>query len=266
MSYLFGDTDRAALRLRVLAEVYATSSRAFLQEVVQTTPQLALDLGCGPGYTTRLPAETTHAARAIGLESSERFVALAQKESTEHISFLLHDVTQVPFPIGPADLISCRLLLTHLQEPEDVIACWATQLCPGGVLLLEEVEWIQTDQPLFRTYLGIVAAMLEQQRNQLYIGPLLEDMPVSGALSRRLNRVYRLPVSTKQAATMFSLNIPSWKNQPFVQQRYGTAVITQLEEELRALAETSTSAGEIEWGMRQIAYERRSDKHVYADV
>ncbi|HLV97580.1 MAG TPA: class I SAM-dependent methyltransferase [Ktedonobacterales bacterium] len=256
MSYLFGDTDRAALRLKVLADVYAASSRAFLQEVVQTPPQLALDLGCGPGYTTHLLAEATQCARAIGLEYSEHFVALAARNATERVTFVCHDVTRVPFPTGPADLISCRLLLTHLQDPQTVIDRWATQLRPGGFLLLEEVEWIQTDQPLFRTYLGIVAAMLEQQHNQLYIGPLLESLPVSAELSRGLSRIYRLPVSTAQAATMFSLNIAAWQSQPFIQQRYGAQMIGQLEDDLYALAETSTSEGEIEWGMRQIAYER----------
>src|SRR5690242_278432 len=73
MPYLFGDTDRAAVRLQVLAEVFAESSRAFLQDVVKMPPRLVLDLGCGPGYTTRLLDETTQCARAVGLEYSEHF-------------------------------------------------------------------------------------------------------------------------------------------------------------------------------------------------
>ena len=75
------------------------------------------------------------------------------------------------------------------------------------------------------------------------------------AVKRRMSRVYHLSVSTRQAATMFSLNVPSWKHQPLVQKRYEASMIDQLERDLRELAETSTSEGEIEWGMRQIAYE-----------
>ena len=121
---------------------------------------------------------------------------------------------------------------------------------------MEEVEWIQSKHPHLSSYLGIVAAMLEQQANQLYIGPLLDTMPVNKKLRRHMSRVSRLPVSTKQAATMFSMNIPSWKNQPFIQEHYAPGMIEQLEQDLRELAEHSTSEGEIEWGMRQIAYER----------
>jgi trans-aconitate 2-methyltransferase len=98
--------------------------------------------------------------------------------------------------------------------------------------------------------------MLEQQANQLYIGPFLDTMQVGDGLKRRMSRVYRLPVSTKQAATMFSMNIPSWKNQPFVQERYGLNTIEQLERDLGELTQTSTGEGEIIWGMRQIGYER----------
>ncbi|MBV9232076.1 MAG: class I SAM-dependent methyltransferase [Chloroflexi bacterium] len=256
MPYLFKDTDLAAYRLRVLADVFAVSSRTFLQDVVTTTPQLAVDLGCGPGYTTHLLADTTHCVRAIGLDNSEHFLTLASRSATERISFVRHDVTQIPFPTGQSDLISCRMLLTHLQDPLSVIECWGTQLRPHGLLLLEEVEWIQTELSLFRSYLDIVAAMLKQQANQLYIGPLLDKHQMGNELRRCISRVYHLPVSTAQAATMFYLNIQSWKNQPFIQKHYSATIIDQMEHDLQELTATSTSESEIEWGMRQIAYER----------
>ncbi len=256
MSYLFQDTARAARRLQVLADVFAPSSRAFMQDRVSRVPQLAVDVGCGPGYTTRLLLDTTRCVRAIGLDTSEHFLTLARRNATERMSFVRHDVTQIPFPIEQSDLISCRFLLTHLREPQSVIERWATQLRPQGLLLLEEVEWIQTEHALFRTYLDIVAAMLEQQANRLYVGPLLDKLQMGNGLRRRVSRVYHLPVATVQAATLFSLNIQSWKNQPFIQGHYATSMIEQLEDDLRELVETSTSEGEIEWSLRQLAYDR----------
>ncbi len=93
----------------MLATVFAPASQAFQQDIVSTTPQLAIDLGCGPGYTTHLLAETTGAAQAVGLDNSEHFIALARAKASEHITFLRHDVTQIPFPCGPGDLISCSV-------------------------------------------------------------------------------------------------------------------------------------------------------------
>jgi ubiquinone/menaquinone biosynthesis C-methylase UbiE len=222
MSYLFRDTNIAARRLQVLADVFAPASRAFWQDIVIDTPRIAVDLGCGPGYTTRLLAESTGSVQTIGIDASEYFLALARENAPEHISFVQHDVTQVPFPVEAGDIIYCRFLLTHLKDPQSIVERWATQLRPQGLLLVEEVEWIQSEHPLLSTYLGIVAAMLEQQANQLYIGPLLDTMQVGDGLRRCMSRVYRLPVSTKQAATMFSMNIPSWKNRLFVLERYGS--------------------------------------------
>jgi trans-aconitate 2-methyltransferase len=256
MTYLFKDTARAARRLQVLAEVFALSSQPFIQEAVSTIPQLVLDLGCGPGYTTRLLADTTRCVRAIGLDNSAHFIALAARDAPEPIAFVCHDITKTPFPTEPGDLIFCRMLLTHLRDPQSVIELWGTQLRPQGLLLLEEVEWIQTENALFRTYLGIVAAMLEQQANQLYIGSLLDKQQVSNGLRRRLSWVHHLPVSTMQAATMFNMNIQSWKSHPFIQEFYDANLIDKLEYDLKELAETSTAEGEILWGMRQIAYER----------
>src|SRR5579884_501121 len=134
MSYLFKDTDLAAQRLQVLAGVFAESSRPFIQDAVSVAPQLAIDLGCGPGYTTHLLAETTHCAQAIGLDASEHFINQARNSATDSITFMRHDVTRLPFPTAQADLIFCRLLLTHLQDPLSVIERWITQLRPGGLL------------------------------------------------------------------------------------------------------------------------------------
>lgn len=98
--------------------------------------------------------------------------------------------------------------------------------------------------------------MLSQQANQLYIGPVLDQFQPRGNLRLRLSRVYQLPVSTRMAATMFSLNIPSWKQQPFIQATYPLEMIARLEQDLHELAEHATGADEITWGMRQIAYQR----------
>lgn len=77
MPYLFQDTERAARRLHLVADVFAFSSRPFLHTEVGAAPKIVIDLGCGPGYTTRLLAEVTQCAQAISLDSSEHFLSQA---------------------------------------------------------------------------------------------------------------------------------------------------------------------------------------------
>src|SRR2546427_7593924 len=217
MPYLFGDTDIAAQRLRLVAEVFAQASRAFLREVTIAKPSLAVDLGCGPGFSTHLVAETLQCDHAAGLDNSQHFIGLAQETGTERVSFYLHDVRSVPFPVGPCDLLYCRLLLTHLKQPQDILEKWATQLQSDALLLMEEVEWIETKHPVFTTYLKIVEALLEHQSNDLYVGRLLNSLKDTGTLKRRTSEVRRVQVATDRAEAMFVLNMQSWKDHPFIQ-------------------------------------------------
>ena len=69
MTYSFGDSDMAALRLKIVAEVFAEASRQFLVQV-GVSPRLALDLGCGLGYSTHLLAETLRCQRTVGLDGA----------------------------------------------------------------------------------------------------------------------------------------------------------------------------------------------------
>jgi trans-aconitate 2-methyltransferase len=254
-TYAFQDTDQARQRLQILAEVYAQSTREFLQRL-KPTSRLAIDLGCGPGYTTRLLAETLAVEQVVGLDASERFIAYAQEGASSPISFFCHDVTAVPFPVGPADLIYCRLLLTHLQNVPEVIARWATQLHPAGLLLLEEVEWIQTRQPTFSRYLQIVDALLKHQENRLYIGQFLHELPEVPLLERRQSQVQHVQVTTANAARMFLPNLRTWRNQPFIQEQYSPAELNQLEEELIRLLKEDHKTDDIAWGLRQMVFER----------
>jgi SAM-dependent methyltransferase len=256
--YLFGDTDLAARRLEVLAGVFAASSRAFLTEATDTRLHLAVDLGCGPGYTTRLLADVLECEQTIGLDNSEHFIALAERTATDKVSFRLHDVTAMPFPVEPCDAIYARFLLTHQRDPEALIAKWATQLSSGGRLLLEEVDSIHTETAAFVEYLRIVEAMLTDGGGELYLGPPLGAMSDPPGLVRRSIRLAPSPVTTDLAAKMFSMNIQTWKHNAFVKENYSRESIERLEQALTDLAATPTNDKSIEWRLRQIAYERET--------
>ena len=256
MRYTFGDNDDAARRLEVLAEVFEPSTRALLSYADRLSPKLALDLGCGPGYSTRLLAECVECDRLVGLDNSEEFVRIAGDSAPANASFLIHDVTKTPFPTGPADLIFCRLLLTHLDRPLETVHAWGTQLRTCGLLLVEEVERIRTRKPLFGEYLAIVEAMLANQGSELYVGPMVDRLEDSGRLRRRAGGVHRLRVSNRDASRMFLLNLRSWQDRSFTRSNYSPRIIANMEAELSALAESPSTESDIEWGMRHLCLER----------
>ena len=256
MTYAFGDTDLAARRLALLAETFAESSRTFIREAGGGRMRMAADLGCGPGYSTNLLAGALGPGHTVGLDNSESFLALARATATDRVSFCLHDITTAPFPSGPYDLLFCRFGLTHLQCPEDVVGLWGSQLEVGGLLLMEEVEYIGTTHPVFTSYLDIQQAMLTEQGNSLYIGPVLDRVPGSESLERRSSEVQAVPIPADRAAAMFHINLGVWRHNDYVQRTFDASVLDDLESSLVAVASGGAQASPVEWGLRRIVMER----------
>ncbi|MEX2304389.1 MAG: class I SAM-dependent methyltransferase [Bryobacterales bacterium] len=259
MQYQFGDQDLAARRLEVVARVFETTTRELLQRVRPSRTRMAVDLGCGPGFTTRLLAEVLGCDHVAGLDTSERFLGMAREQSDARLRFHRHDVLVTPFPEGPSELIFCRYLLSHLPDPRLCLDSWATQLATGGLLVVEEVEAIDTTHPAFARYLSIVDSMLRSQKTELYVGPVLDKLGEGPLLRRLHSRTRRLPVSNRDAATMFSMNVPNWKDRPFIRETYGDDSIGKLGAELDSLAGGAGSESEIVWTLRQIVFERRAE-------
>ncbi|MEM7030792.1 MAG: class I SAM-dependent methyltransferase [Chloroflexota bacterium] len=254
-NYAFGHTDLALQRLQYLATVFGIGTEPFVKDIVSTSPELVLDLGCGPGDTTHDLAKWTEAKHAIGLDISDHSVALASETETAQVNFQQHDLTVTPFPTDLADLAYSRFVLTHLNNPAHLISLWTSQLEPKGLLLIEEVEWIRSEQGTFRTYLDIVAHMLADQKNDLYLGPVLDQLSDTNTWRKYDSQVRRLSVYNHQAATMFYMNIQAWKHRPFIQAHYDASQIEALEQMLKHLSESHDTNSQIEWGMRQITFQ-----------
>ena len=73
---------------------------------------------------------------------------------------------------------------------------------PGGLLLMEEVEWIETNHAVLRPYIDIVGALLQHQSHDPYVGRRLETLESPDTLVRRMSDVRRLRVTNQHAAAM----------------------------------------------------------------
>lgn len=251
-NYAFGDSDLAARRLEVLAETFAESSSEFMRRSVKTRPRLAVDLGCGPGYSTQLLASILNPEHTAGLDNSEKFLVHAKTRASTSVSFHLHDITKTPFPTGLCDVMFSRFELTHLANPEELIGLWVDQLQPLGRLLIEEVEYIDTANPILIRYLDVLQIMLRQQDGELYIGSRLDSVLDPNRVRRESNGVHALEVPMRRAALMFLMNIRAWSGQEFVRREFGSATLDELEDRLGAIAEGVASAAPVEWGLRQM--------------
>ncbi|MEX2111910.1 MAG: class I SAM-dependent methyltransferase [Pirellulales bacterium] len=254
-TYQFGDSDLAAERLRRLAAVFEPSSRAFLQSLSIAAPRAIADLGCGPGYTSRMLAEVFPTARVLGIDSSPQFVAIAERSPAERVCYAVADVAQ-SLPSGPFDVIYCRYLLTHLTEPLAAIARWSERLRPGGLLCIEENDSIRTTQPAFAQYLAIVEAMLADAGQKLYVGLDLDRNATGKRLRKQSSRVVPVGVTERAAAEMFLPNLATWRDRPFARQRYAVEELDRLRDDLQRLVDENSTVRSISFGLRRLVLQR----------
>jgi SAM-dependent methyltransferase len=139
--YTFGDSDLAAKRLALVAAVFAKTTRQFLLTRARPAPEFAIDLGCGPGFTTELIRATVGPARILGVDVSPAFVAAAAKRiADDHTRLLCADALDLPLEVTDADLIFARMLLTHLRDPLAACHVRRGRVSERGRLQLEEVD------------------------------------------------------------------------------------------------------------------------------
>jgi trans-aconitate 2-methyltransferase len=252
--YTFGESELEARRLDLLDGVFGPASRALLREAASVAPALAYDLGAGTGRTTQMVAEVTGAPHTVGLERSPAHVERGRGLLGEDCTLVEWDVTVVPFPAGPAELIYGRLLLAHLPEPVAIAARWAGQLRPGGVLVLDEIEWIEASEPDLRAHLDLAGAVVATTGAVMCVGPALAGVAEIPGLRPRLRRVAEVPVATAAAASMFAMSQQGWGEQAVDAGLCSTGELARLQAATRRLRDSGAS-GEITWGLHQAVYE-----------
>ncbi len=107
----------------------------------------ALEVGCGTGKNTAWLAGA--ADRVLAMDFSQAMLARARASTrASGVTFAQADVTR-PWPVvtGCADLVTCSLVLEHVEHLDFVFTEAARALAPGGRMLVCELH-------PFRQYLG----------------------------------------------------------------------------------------------------------------
>ena len=251
--YTYGDSELAAERLGLIAETFEPTTRSFLERARPTraSVHLALDLGCGPGHTTRLLHEVLGAARTVGLDASGPYVMRARRSAAAGVDFAVHDATAVPFPIGPPDVVYARLLLAHLPAPTEVVARWSSALARDGVLLLDDLEAIETEDAACSAYLDEVALpVVRAQGGELLVGPTLHAMADLAGTVRELDEVATFTPPAAVSAKIFAMNLA------VLVERDEIAPRPDLAEALELAADGRRTALPTTWRVRQLAFRR----------
>ena len=210
--YTFGDSDAAAHRLALLARAYEPSSARFLAEHAATK---AVDLGCGPGFTTELLSRATGAEVTWGLDASEKMVGTARARFPgDALAFAAHDVTRAPYPLDGADVFYARYLFTHLASPRTVFEACAAAAAPGARFLVEDNCALESGDPLFAGYYARVQRLHAHYGQDMFVGDRLPDLAGPGWAMARFDRT-RIELDGRVMAQLHAINVRQWRQDPY---------------------------------------------------
>jgi ubiquinone/menaquinone biosynthesis C-methylase UbiE len=131
--------------LRLLDKVYGASTRRLLLDAGLKPGMRVLDVACGVGTVTCWMAEQVGehgAVVAVDINADQLAVARATWASCDGlqpVEFLEASAYDTGLPAESFDVVHTRLLLCHLNQPEDAIAEFYRLLKPGGVFVCHDL-------------------------------------------------------------------------------------------------------------------------------
>lgn len=260
-TYTFGDGPTAARRLALLAEVFDPPTRALLAAWCPPSVDHALDLGCGPGHTTRLVHAASRAARTTGLERSAEHVARARADAPAGVDVVQHDVTVGPLPVAPAQLALARFLLTHLADPRGALRTWAGALAPGGRLLAQETARLASDDPTLARYYELVGRVQAHHGQALDVGArLATDAGTVPGTTLVHAAVLPLRPAAASMAALHAMNVRTWRTDAWAAAHLDGAELDDLTDRLDALAAGAPAQGDVELDLAEVVLERHGEQ------
>jgi SAM-dependent methyltransferase len=130
-------------RLRVLARAMYPTTAALFDRVGIAPGMSCLDAGCGGGDVTReLARRVAPGGRAIGIDRDGTKLAIARGEADGDVAVEYREGDILTTELTPEyDVVYVRFLLTHLADPGAATVRIATGLRPGGVLIVEDIDF-----------------------------------------------------------------------------------------------------------------------------
>ena len=143
--YVMASGASAARRLFLLHRIYGPAGRRLLLQAGLTPGMHVADFGCGVGAATRMLAEMTGpsgAVTAIDLSQPQldQAIETCRSAGLTNVTFQVADACATGLPRNSFDLVYCRFLLLHLQDPSACLREMRDVLKPDGILVVEDAD------------------------------------------------------------------------------------------------------------------------------
>ena len=145
-SYIIRGGIEGRERLRIIGRVMRPLTMPLLARAGVREGMACLDAGCGGGdVSIELARLVGPNGRVVGVDLDEVKLGMARTEAVAlglgNLEFRREDVLAVAPPAAGFDVVYARFLLTHLREPGTAVERLRDLLAPGGVLIVEDIDY-----------------------------------------------------------------------------------------------------------------------------
>ena len=141
------ETIAARLEFRGTDEGYARRSQAYLPRLPLAHARRILALGCGTGIEVRALRRLTRPDTAIvGIDHSPALIDAARRLTaeeglTDNVTYQVGDAHHLPCGDGEFDIITLHTLISHVEDPLQVLGEARRLVRPGGTVAIFDGDY-----------------------------------------------------------------------------------------------------------------------------
>jgi ubiquinone/menaquinone biosynthesis C-methylase UbiE len=145
-NYILRTGAAAASRLHLLHQLFGPVSRQMLLAAGISPGKHVLDLGCGIGdVTCWMASQVAPNGSVTGIDLSAEQLAEARHEAAalgveDLITLLQRNASETGLPPESFDIVFCRFLLCHLNDPLGALKEMHQVLKPGGAIVCQDID------------------------------------------------------------------------------------------------------------------------------
>jgi ubiquinone/menaquinone biosynthesis C-methylase UbiE len=168
--YYLGYSAAETQRLQRQAAELADDSAWLFDQLEPLGGARVLEIGCGPqGCLDVLSERVGPSGSVLGVERSEEAVILARGLAAErelsNVEVICGDARHTSLPRQSFDVVTARLVLVNIPEPEEVLAEAIALLRAGGRIAFHEASWpAQTIDPPLPAWVGCMKSSRRTRR------------------------------------------------------------------------------------------------------
>jgi ubiquinone/menaquinone biosynthesis C-methylase UbiE len=219
-TYVLAEGQKSLRRLELQDELLKAYTDEHLQKANLSEGQTVWDIGCGPGtMTVELARRVGDTGHVYAIDFNQEQLTIAQRKvaaaGLKNVTFILGDIrSQKNLPLGNADLVYIRFVLSHVNNPEIIVRMIKSLLKKGGVVASQEPIMTSCYEPsnheIFRQYRDTVADLGRKIGNDYDLGKRLKSLYDQEEFAKTEGYFIQPIMNLTTAKELFLLDIAEW--------------------------------------------------------